>query len=126
MRSYPGLHSIITGWFCSCHSAAETDVIQASGVESRALVAEFAIAREESLTDIESMGGSMAALSYSADRAFVSGIGLACYSAVSALAFRKSRVDRSCGKICLIYIRHKNSHQIPSHSSPLESCNEQL
>lgn len=120
------------------HSAGETALLYASGAGTRALSVELSIARGETLANIESFGGTMAALSCSPDDAKLMiadasttnshcDVEIACYNSPSAVA-----LSGKADAIDLVLQSAKSKGifgskirtRVPFHSSMMEVCKE--
>ncbi|KZT12695.1 uncharacterized protein LAESUDRAFT_668561 [Laetiporus sulphureus 93-53] len=120
------------------HSAGETSVIYASGAAPRSMALELAILRGRAFSSVETLGGTMAALSCSPEdaMAIISDaqqcdghiLEIACYNSPSAVAIaghevaidRAIDIARSRG-----IFSSKIRTRVPIHSSMMEHCREE-
>ncbi|KAJ7572119.1 hypothetical protein C8J56DRAFT_993487 [Mycena floridula] len=121
------------------HSAGETAVLYASGAATKAMALELAVIRGRVLSSLEAEGGTMAALSCSAERASElitmelasnpgSTLDIACYNSPSDVAIAgharalKSLVELAQSQGILGRMIRTN---VPIHSSMVDACKEQ-
>ncbi|THU95611.1 hypothetical protein K435DRAFT_859397 [Dendrothele bispora CBS 962.96] len=117
------------------HSAGETTLLYASGAAPREMAVALAIARGIAFRSIEKFGGTMAALSCSADDCQrlirVSGcdkVDIACYNAPSAVAIsgKEETIDQILSLATAEGITAtKLKTKVPVHSAMMELCREQ-
>ncbi|OCH84204.1 putative polyketide synthase [Obba rivulosa] len=121
------------------HSAGETAVLYASGAAPKAMAVELAILRGAAFSMMETQGGTMAALSCSADEATQlldevraqrpdDVVEIACYNAPSAVAIagHEGAIDQVVGLAQArgVFAR-KIRTRVPIHSSMMEACREE-
>ncbi|KAJ7459820.1 hypothetical protein FB451DRAFT_1182121 [Mycena latifolia] len=120
------------------HSAGETAMLYASGAVPQEMAVEIALARGLAMSSVEALGGAMAAVACSAERAAdiiqqVVGpqdtdvLEIGCYNGAEAMALTGSEIaiDRAveCAQNQGIFARKIQTH-VAAHSSFMENCRE--
>ncbi|KAJ3729806.1 hypothetical protein C8R42DRAFT_637954 [Lentinula raphanica] len=122
------------------HSAGETAVFYASGAAPKAMAVELAIIRGQTFSDLESLGGSMAALSCTPDQAqaIISAVQkdysekvleIACYNSPTAVALAGHEDALDCAlKLAanLGIFGRRIDTPVAIHSSMMETCRDEM